>query len=114
MSTTTALMTFREFEALPEHNGPEHLELLNGELIRMPPSQRRHALSAETLFELLKAAVEEWRRAEPEAPIGSVHHEMGYHLTSDPSSWLQPDVSLTQPEQSGDKYYEGAPLIAFE
>ncbi len=39
---------------------------------------------------------------------------MGYLLSGEPRSWLQPDVSLTHPDQPGDRYYEGAPLMAFE
>ena len=40
--------------------------------------------------------------------------EMGYRMGSTPQSWLQPDVSITQAGQSGDDYYEGAPLVAIE
>jgi Uma2 family endonuclease len=46
--------------------------------------------------------------------IGKLHIEMGYLVSSSPSSWLRPDVSLTHPDQPGDHYYEGAPLVAFE
>jgi len=35
-------------------------------------------------------------------------------LATDPPSWLQPDVSVTHPDQAIDRYYLGAPLIAFE
>jgi len=35
-------------------------------------------------------------------------------LSSDPRSWLRPDLSLTHPNQPGDRYYEGAPLVVFE
>ena len=39
---------------------------------------------------------------------------MGYLFPGDPSSWLQPDVSIPAADQPGDRYYEGAPLMAFE
>jgi Uma2 family endonuclease len=39
---------------------------------------------------------------------------MGYRLTNDPDSWLVPDVSITHPDQPGDEYFEGAPLLAVE
>ena len=39
---------------------------------------------------------------------------MGYRMGSAPQSWLQPDVSVTHADQSGDDYYEGAPLVAIE
>ena len=34
--------------------------------------------------------------------------------SGDPGSWLKPDVSLTHPDQRIDRFYIGAPLIAFE
>jgi Uma2 family endonuclease len=108
---TVALMSLDEFEHLI---GPDDVELLRGELIRMPPPQRSHMEICERLYELLKAALARYRNATPEARFGRVHIEMGYLITGNPQSWLRPDVSLTHPEQPGDRYYEGAPLIAFE
>jgi Uma2 family endonuclease len=109
---TTTLMSLEEFERLDQ--GVDHIELLKGELIRLPPAQRNHNEVRENLYDLLKAAVERWRKAEPTARLGKVHLEMGYLLSSEPRSWLQPDVSLTHPDQPGGRYYEGAPLMAFE
>jgi Uma2 family endonuclease len=110
MSTTT-LLTMAEFERI---EGDDHLELLKGELIRLPPPQFRHMEVCESLFEQLKAAVEELRKARADLRIGKVHMEMGYLLPGDPPTWLRPDVSLTHPEQRLDRYYLGAPLIVFE
>ena len=109
---TTTLMSFAEFELLDF--GADQVELLRGELIRLPPAQRGHMEICERLFELLKAALQRWKRANPDAAIGKLHIEMGYLISSDPRSWLQPDVSLTHPDQPGDRYYEGAPLVVFE
>jgi len=109
---TTMLMTLEEFEALPD--GPEQIELLAGELIRMPPPEREHMEIVERLYELLKAEVEALRRRVPSAELGKVHMEMGYLLSSTPRSWLRPDVSLTYPGQPGKQYYEGSPVMAFE
>jgi Uma2 family endonuclease len=111
MSTTT-LMSLEQFERLDQ--GADHIELLRGELIRLPPAQRHHNEFRESLYDFLKAAVERCRRANPDQRLGKVHIEMGYLLSSDPRSWLQPDVSLTHPDQPGTRYYEGAPLMAFE
>jgi Uma2 family endonuclease len=110
-TVVTATMTFEEFERLPD--GPEDLELLEGELVEMPPPERSHMKDAQNLFKLLDASVEDLRTKQAE-PLGLVHIEMGYLLTSDPRSWLRPDVSITQPNQPGGKYYEGAPLMVFE
>src|ERR1039458_600166 len=53
---TTTLMSFEEFELLDA--GADDVELLRGELIRIPPPQRRHMEICERLFELLKAALD--------------------------------------------------------
>jgi Uma2 family endonuclease len=111
-TVATTTMTFDEFERLPD--GSEDLELLEGELIEMPPPERSHMEGAETLSRLLYTSVEGLRQANLADKLGKVHLEMGYLLTSDPRSWLRPDVSITYPNQPGVKYYEGAPLIVFE
>jgi Uma2 family endonuclease len=108
---TTTLMSLAEFERL---DGPDEIELLKGALIRVPPPQRNHMEICERLFELLKSAVERWRKASPDIKLGKVHMEMGYLFPGDPASWLRPDVSLTHPGQPGNRYYEGAPQMVFE
>ena len=40
--------------------------------------------------------------------------ERRYRFLTDPPTWLRPDVSLTHPDQPADRFYLGAPLIAFE
>jgi Uma2 family endonuclease len=109
---TTTLMSFAEFELLDWE--ADDVELLEGELIRLPPAQRNHMEICERLFELLKAALVRWKRTNADAAIGQLHIEMGYLISSQKRSWLQPDVSLTHRNQPGDRYYEGAPLIVFE
>ena len=109
---TTTLMSFADFERLDF--GADKVELLNGELVRMPPAQNDHMDVCERLFELLKAAVERLRQNSPATSLGKVHMERGYRLSGDPASWLQPDVSVTHPAQPCDRFYLGAPLIAFE
>ena len=108
----TAPMTFEEFEGLPDT--PDHLELLEGELIQMPPAELRHMETAERLFDLLRAALKQLRDAKAAVELGKAHMEMGYLLTSAPRSWIQPDVSLTHPNQPHGKYYEGAPQLVLE
>ncbi|MBZ5626460.1 MAG: Uma2 family endonuclease [Acidobacteriia bacterium] len=110
-TVVAARMTFEEFERLPD--GPEDLELLEGELVEMPPPERSHMKDTKHLFKLLDAAVEDRRMKQTEA-LGEVFMEMGYLLTSDPRSWLRPDVSITHANQPGGKYYEGAPLMVFD
>jgi Uma2 family endonuclease len=112
MGATTTLMTFEEFERLPDEAGK--CELLEGEVVRMPPAKRKDMMAAERLYLLLRRAVGNLRRRQPELGLGEVHMEMGYRMGSAPQSWLQPDVSITHADQSGDDYYEGAPLVAIE
>ena len=107
----TPLMSFAEFERLDQ--GPDHLELLRGEVIREPLPYFVHMQICERLFERLKTAVERLRQS-GHGDLGNVHIEMGYIFPTVPASWLRPDVSLTHPGQLIDRFYVGAPLIAFE
>src|SRR5712691_4591040 len=109
---TATLMSFEDFERLEE--GADEIELLRGELIRMPPPQLPHMEICHRLFRLLDAALERWRKVEPGAKLGKLYIEMGYLLAGNPRSWLRPVVSLTHPHQTGRRYYEGAPLMVFE
>src|SRR6266542_5929736 len=110
--STTALMSLADFELLDV--GVDEAELLRGELIRVPPPQRRHMQICRRLFKLLDAAIEDCKRTNANARIGQLEIEMGYRVSSHPGSWLRPDVSLPHPDQPGDRFYEGAPQMAFE
>ena len=106
------MMSFAEFELLDA--GADDVELLKGELIRLPPRLRQHMQTCQRLFELMDDALELWKRAHSEVRIGELHIVMGYEISSNPPSWLRPDLSLTHPDQPGERYYEGAPLVVFE
>jgi len=109
---TTTLLTFAEFEQLPDE--PAKLELLEGELIRMPPPKKKHLHTAHRLLFALRQAVEGMRGRRPDLALGEVYLEAGYLMGTDPGTWLVPDVSITHADQKGEEYYEGAPLIAIE
>ncbi len=109
---TTTLMTWEQFLKLEEE--PGKTELLEGEVIHVPPAKLRHMEIVERFYELLKGAVEHLSITQPALRLGRVHMEMGYLLMQDPRSWLIPDVSITQFEQARGDYYEGSPLFAFE
>ncbi len=103
MARTT--LTMEEFLELPELPAGKR-ELLNGELIDLPPSKFRHDKIAHRLQKRLEAAL-------TAAGIGgSVFHEIGYQIA--PSHWLKPDVTVTHPGQQVDEYLQGAPLLAVE
>jgi Uma2 family endonuclease len=112
MGAIKTLLTFEEFEQLPE--APGKAELLEGELIQLPPAKKKHNKTAKRLFLQVNRHLENLRRADPHSTAGEAYQEMGYRLGRDPGSWLQPDVSVTWANQPGDAYYESSPMIAFE
>src|ERR1700677_3308137 len=101
MPTAVELVTFEDLERLPEE--PGKTELLDGELIQLPPAKRSLHELAETLFLQLRQLVEALRLGGAAIGLGRVHHEMGYKLGKKPDSWLIPDVSVTHPDQPGEK-----------
>ena len=107
---TTTRMSFAEFELLPDQPGKR--ELLEGELIELPPAEFKHNAISERIYDRMKAASEAARASGQAAEVGAVHHEMGYALAGD--GWLQPDVSVTHAGQAVGRYLEGAPAIAIE
>src|SRR5690348_5147906 len=80
MATSTGLLTFEEFERLPDE--PGKLELLDGELIRLPPAKLKHMEIAIRLFRILDGAKK----------AGDAYIETGYKVGR--NAWLLPDVSI--------------------
>ncbi len=109
-TTETPLLTFEEFERMEEEACKQ--ELLEGELIEMPPPEYRHNTTSEEIFLALRAALAEAHSRGEAQDLGRVHFEMGYRPTK--RSWFIPDVSVTHAAQTVGKYLEGAPAIAIE
>jgi Uma2 family endonuclease len=101
MSTTATLLTFAEFEQLPDCPGKQ--ELIDGQLIKMPPPLKNHTLTAKAIAKLLSDAVgDQW-----------VNIEAGFLIGG--RQWLQPDVSVLWPhQQEAGGYWAGAPMVAIE
>jgi Uma2 family endonuclease len=100
MATTPTLLTNARFELMPDYPGKQ--ELLEGELISLPPAKRTQASIATALYTILRAS-------------GGyrIFIEAGYQLT--PETWLVPDVSVEWPGQRVENdYAQGAPMIAVE
>lgn len=96
-----ALLSEEEFLELPEYTGKQ--ELLDGELIELPPARDSHDELAKRIAILL-AAVLGWSR---------IWLESGYRLA--PRRWLIPDVSVSWPDQRIEEdWKQGAPMIAIE
>jgi Uma2 family endonuclease len=108
-TTSTPVLAWEAFELLPSGDGV-HRELIDGELQELPPAKLIHSLIATRLFRALLPL-------EIDGP-GSVLAEAGYKLSSDPASWIQPDVSFALREQvaaAGTSGYAlGAPALAVE
>ncbi|MCU1236754.1 MAG: hypothetical protein JWP63_4721, partial [Candidatus Solibacter sp.] len=98
MSVGTRL-TDEQFLSLPDEPGKQ--ELLDGELISLPPAKFAHNLILKRFYHLLVAALSESR----------VWSESGYRLKR---GWLQPDVSVNWPDQPLGEWFEGSPMIAIE
>ena len=78
-------MTFAEFEQLPDEPGKR--ELIDGEVITMPPPEKAHSRLAKRVFRLFLEAVGEAR---------AWHDHTGYGIGS---GLIEPDVSVSWPNQ---------------
>jgi Uma2 family endonuclease len=108
MATTTHLVTWEEFEQLPD-DGTKH-EIIEGRLLRLPPAKLGHSKVAKRVLRALLSA-------EDIGP-GEAYPEAGYRLSVNPSTWIQPDVSFVTQEHviatDDGKYLTGAPELAVE
>jgi Uma2 family endonuclease len=107
--TVPALLSFEEFERMPEQPGKQ--ELIHGELFELPPAKFKHNRVSWHLSLRLKAALDAAHSQGAASSLGDVCMEMGYKLGS---NWLVPDVSITHAGQTVGEYLEGAPAIAIE
>jgi Uma2 family endonuclease len=103
MSTATSLMTFAQFEQLPCLDGFKR-ELVSGEIVTMPPPKKILSDIALQIQRILTRHFE-WQRVRPD------HN--GYRIG--PDNWLEPDVSVTWPDQAvEDGYFVGSPMLVVE
>jgi len=109
MGTTTTSMTFEEFERLPDE--PNKLELIDGELVRMPPAITKHMRIVMHLYDTLQDTVRLLGGNGLARDLGEVFSETGYLIGS---NWVTPDVSITHAGQQEGQYLEGAPALAVE
>ena len=74
---TTTLMSFAEFELLDA--GADDVELLRGELIRVPPPQRKHMEICEATLQTVGCRIRSDGSTQAQgAEIGELEMEMGY------------------------------------
>jgi Uma2 family endonuclease len=98
MSAITQL-TAEEYLNLPEYPGKQ--ELLDGELISLPPAKTEHSNIARAFIKLLSTVLDETR----------VRFFEGYRLKR---GWLIPDVCVNWPDQPLVDWFLGSPMIAIE
>jgi Uma2 family endonuclease len=99
--SVTQLITFAEFEELPDEPGKR--ELIDGEVISMPPPELSHT-------ELMKVIYDVLRRTLDRSRVWPDH--TGYRIGG---GWIEPDVSVSWPDQPrDDKYFLRSPMIAVE
>ena len=110
MATTgTALMSWEEFEQLPDGDGI-HRELIEGELQELPPAKSGHSRIATKVFLALLPL--------QQSGVGEVLIEAGFKLSARKSSWIQPDVSFVSKGRilstAEDGYFLDPPDLAVE
>lgn len=99
--STTSLITFAEFEQLPETEGKQ--ELIDGETVTMPPPRHSHNKIGKKIYSLLLAHLGDDR---------VWYDNEGYRIAG---GWLVPDVSVNWPSQRYENEYAiGSPMIAVE
>jgi Uma2 family endonuclease len=109
VSTTATQFTIADLERMPDDG--MHREILDGELIELPPSKLVHQDITKRIFLALV-------RYEQNDPGFIVYQEAGFKLSRELNNWLQPDVSVIASQRvrstPPDGYIEGAPEVAFE
>jgi Uma2 family endonuclease len=95
------MLSEEEFLNLPDTPGKH--ELLDGELIDLPPAKHHHGIIALNLTYLLAAVLAKYR----------VWREEAYCLRE--GRWLIPDVSVSWPDQPIERdWFKGSPMLAIE
>jgi Uma2 family endonuclease len=105
----TTLMSVEEFAALPE-DGRMH-ELVEGELIRMPPPHFPHA---DIVYAILRSLIHFLESK----TLGRAYLEAGFLLSNSPATVRQPDIGFVSTaglsRRLPNGYYPGAPDAAIE
>lgn len=109
-AVTTNLLTFEEFERLPYEPGKR--ELLDGEVIEMPPADLEHTKFSMLIYHLALDALRAAHARGEAHDLGEVLIEAGYKLPG--ARYVQPDVSITHAAHAHAKYLTDSPAIAIE
>jgi Uma2 family endonuclease len=106
-STPTRLMTFAEFEQLPDSRDARY-ELRRGEVVKVPPPEYDHFLIQQMLRDLLDRAA---------AGRGRAYTEVAFRALPD-GEYRIGDVAYAPAERwtkhKGERYFRGAPDLVIE
>jgi len=109
MSAAATQFTIADLERMPDDG--MHREIVDGELIELPPAKPRHSRVTKRIFTSLLVYEQTGQ------PV-TVYMEAGFKLMPGMSHWLQPDVSVVTSDRehatSGDEYFAGGPEVAIE
>ena len=107
MATTSKILTYEEWLALPEAEGVE--EVVNGEIVKMPPNKVIHADILENLADLLKSQVD---RRTVQVRVST----FGLVIRRDPITTRVPDIAVFIRSNviAQDGYIHSAPELVVE
>ncbi|MGB6945161.1 MAG: Uma2 family endonuclease [Bryobacteraceae bacterium] len=107
MATTSKVLTYQDWLKLPEVEGVE--EVVNGEIVKMPPNKWNHTRVVEALAHQLRA------RLNPEA-IHVVTSVFGLVVRPEPLALRVPDLAIFHANQivEQDGYIHSAPELVVE
>ena len=107
MTMVQTELTLDDLEQMPEDF--VHRELVNGELVELPPPLFRHSKIATKVCYPLHSFVELHG-------LGEVFFEVGFKVTADKRNYIQPDISFITEERLDEdgKFLFGAPDLAVE
>jgi Uma2 family endonuclease len=100
-------LTLDDLEQMPDDF--VHRELVNGELIELPPPELDHSDTAHNIYDSLSPFIRRRRS-------GKLYIEAGYKVTADKRNWIQPDVSFVfeKRRDESNRFLFGAPDLAVE
>jgi Uma2 family endonuclease len=107
-TTPTRLMTFAEFEQLPDPRGGVHLELHHGEVIEVAPPKHGHKQRQRKLRMLMEG---------PAVGAGIVETEVGYRPAPDHEYWVADVAFVSQTHWNSvprNGYLERPPELVIE
>jgi len=102
-------LTLDDLEQMPDD--AVHRELIDGELIELPPQESKNSDATAYIYDSLSPFVRSRR-------LGRAYVEAGYKVTADKRTWVQPDVSFVSSDYLArggkQRFFEGAPDLAVE